>query len=193
MKKMVLSVFLALTAVCLCQQVQAQNLTWDIKFLQGEKWESVSIARTIRMETGEKFQIAIKPGSDCYCYMVLQDSSREMFVIHDEPLKAGVEKNFGPFEIVDPPGTETLYVIMSIEREQKLESLVKTYNDNPGIRQNGENLRQEIARLQDAVSALGQPTSSFIPGGGTSRGSTQEYVTRFTEKNKYVSPIIIRH
>jgi hypothetical protein len=193
MKKMAFGVFLVLAASYLCQQAQAQSLTWDIKFLQGAKWESVSIARAIRMENGEKFQIAIKPVSDSYCYVVLQDSAREMFVINDKPIKAGAEINLGPYEIVDPPGAETLYVIMSLAKQDKLESLINAYNANPGNSQNGENLRQEIARLQDVVSALGQPSSEFIPGGGTSRGSTQEYVTRFTEKNIYVSPIIIRH
>jgi hypothetical protein len=108
-------------------------------------------------------------------------------------LLRGAETNLGPYELEDPPGTETFYVIMSLAKQERLESLIKTYDANPGNSQNRENLRQEIARLQDAVSALGQPASSFIQGGGTSRGSTQEYVTRFSEKNIYVSPIIIRH
>jgi len=182
--------FFAFAAVCL----QAQNLSWDIKFLKGSKLESVSIARTIRMENEETFLIIIKPDSDCFCYVVLEDSSRELLVIHDKPLLKGAEINIGPYKIEDPPGTETFYVIIGLAKQERLESLIKAYNGNPGSKQNGENLRQEIARLQDAVSALGQPASAFIPGGGTSRGSgTQEYVTRFTEKNVYVTPIIIRH
>jgi hypothetical protein len=189
MKRITAGVFFIFVTVCL----QAQTLTWDIKFLQGRARESVPIARTIRMETGDNFLISIKPDSDCYCYVICYDSSREIFVLQNDFLKGGIEIYLTEIDITDPPGTETLYVIMSLAKQERLESLIKAYNGNPNSAQNGDNLRQEIARLQDAVSALGQPASSFIPGGGTSRGSTQEYVTRFTEKNIYVSPIIIRH
>jgi len=191
MKKAVLCVILA--AVCFYQQAHAQSLTWDIKFLRGNERESVSILRTIRMENEETFLITIKPDSNCYCYVILEDTSRDISVIHDRPLSKGMEVNIGPYEILDPAGKDTFFVIMSLEREQRLEGLIKAYNDNPRIAQNSENLRKEIARLQDVVSALGQPVSSFIPGGGTSRGSTQEYVTRFEKKNMYVNPIIIQH
>jgi len=173
--------------------LQAQTLSWDIKFLQGRKRVSVPISRPIKMETGDDFLISIKPDSDCYCYVICHDSARKIFVLENKFIKGGIETYLMPIDITDPQGTEILYVIMSLEREQKLESLIKTYNDNLSSIQHGENLRQEIARLQSVVSDLGQPASSFIPGGGTSRGSTQEYVTRFSEKNIYVNTIIIRH
>jgi hypothetical protein len=191
MKKLTMSVIFILAAVCICQQVQAQNFSWDIKFLQGKNRESVSIARTIRMETGESFLIAIKPDSNCYCYVVCYDSDRQVSVFRNEPITSGSEIYLGT-EITDPPGTETLYVIMSLERQTKLESLIQTYNSSAS-QQNANNLYREVVNLQNTASALGESAPSFIPSGGTTRGSSEEYTNRFSDKNLYVRPISIRH
>ena len=175
--------------VCL----QAQTFSWDIKLLRGSARESVQINRTIRMENGEEFQITIKPASDCFAYLVCYDSARQVIVLHNEQLKGSNEVSIGPFVLEAPPGTETFYVIVSVERQTRLESLIRSYNNNPGSVQNADNLRTEIADLQRKASELGEPASAFIPSGGTSRGSTEEYATRFSEKDMYVRPIAIRH
>jgi hypothetical protein len=188
MKKLTMCVVFILTAVCL----QAQVFSWDIRFLQGKKRESVSIARTIRMETGEDFLIAIKPDSNCYCYIVCYDSDREISVFKNEFITNGNEIFLDPVQITDPPGTETLYVIMSFERQTKLESLIQTYNSSAS-QQNANNLYREVVSLQNTASALGESAPSFIPSGGTTRGSSEEYTNRFSGKNLYVRPISIRH
>jgi hypothetical protein len=61
MKKAVMGAVFIIAAVFVCQEAQAQALSWDLRFLQGQKRESVSISRAVRMETGEEFLIAIKP------------------------------------------------------------------------------------------------------------------------------------
>ncbi|MDR0312826.1 MAG: DUF4384 domain-containing protein [Treponema sp.] len=188
MKKLTTVFFFLAAATCL----YAQTFSWDIKFLQGSSQESVAISRTIRMDTGENFLITITPALDCFCYVVLYDSSREIFVLHDRPLRGGATIYLGPFQIEDPPGTETLYVIIGIERQTRLEGLIQSFNIN-GSRVNANNLYREVVTLQNTASGLGEPASSFIVSGGTSRGSTEEYVTRFSGKDMYVRAITIRH
>jgi hypothetical protein len=178
--------------IVMAGSLYAQTFTWDIKFLQGNARESVAISRTIRMQNREGFLISITPALDCFCYVVLYDSSREIDVLHDRPLRGGAELYLGPFEIEDPPGTETLYVIMSRERQPGLESLIQSFSNNPS-RQNTNNLYREVVSLQTAASDLGEPASAFIASGGTSRGSTEEYATRFSGKDMYVRAITIRH
>jgi hypothetical protein len=177
--------------------LQAQNLSWDIKFLKGAAQESIPISRQIRMETGEIFLITIKPETDCFCYVVFYDSSREIFVLRDAPITGGVEVNVGPFELEDPPGVETIYMIISMNRQTDLEKLIQAYNSNPNSRQNANNLYHEVVNLQTTVSNLGEPASSFIASGGTTRGASnnaqQTQVTRFSGKTMYVRAITIRH
>ena len=189
MKKSAIVCLLVFAGVSL----QAQTLSWEIKLLKGRERESVQINRTIRMETGEVFQIVIKPASNCFAYVVCYDSADKIEVLYNEQIVGGNEVNLGPFEITTPSGVETLYVIMSLTRQAKLESLIQNYNNNPGLIQNDDNLRIEIAGLQKKASELGEPASVFIPSGGASRGRTEEYVTRFSDKDMYVRPIAIRH
>ena len=189
MKKITVVFFLFTAAVCL----QAQTFFWDISFRRGKARESVSISQIIRMETGEDFLIGITPAADCYAYVLCYDSNREITVFHNEPMKGGTDIYIGPVKIVDPPGTETLYVIMSLKKQTKLENLLRSFNNRPDSRQRMDNLYREVVKLQNAASGLGEPAGAFIASGGTARSDTRDYVTRFSEKNMYVRAITIRH
>ena len=172
----------------------AQNLSWDIKFFQGRARESVAISQIIRMQTGDVFSIAITPASDCFSYVIAYDSERLIHVLHDQPLRRDLELTLGPMMLLPPSGTETIYVIISLQREARLETLIQDHRRNPDSRQHADALRREIVRLQSTASRLGEPASAFIPSGGTTRGvSTPEHATRFSGRDSYVRTITIRH
>ena len=59
MKKVVALGLFFFAGLCL----QAQDLSWDIKFLKGRERESLPINRIITMQTGDEFLIIITPGS----------------------------------------------------------------------------------------------------------------------------------
>ncbi|MCL2043753.1 MAG: DUF4384 domain-containing protein [Treponema sp.] len=171
----------------------AQTFSWDITFLKGMERESIPISRIVRMETGETFLFTITPATNSFCYVIIYDSARKVFVLHDQPLRGGEEILFGPLRLDGTPGTETLYVIMSVEREVMLENLIQAHRNNPHSQQHSDNVHREIIRLQSTASELGEPASAFIPSGGTTRSTTQEYTTRFSGRSMYVRPIVIRH
>ena len=180
--------------------LNAQDLSWEIIFSRGIQQESVPISRQIRMETGEQFQISILSDSNSFCYLVHYGSSREIAVLFNSQIRGGNEVNIGPFQLINPSGIETIYVIMSLERQTELERLIQAYNNNPNSRRHANNLLREVARLQTAASELGEPASAFIASGGTTRtavstesNTIQNRVTRFSEKVLYVRAITIRH
>jgi len=176
--------------------LQAQTLSWEVKFLRGSQQDSVPISRQIRMETGDVFQIAIKADADCFSYVVFYNSSREIRILRNAPLAGGTEINISPLVLEKPSGVETVYVIMSLERQANLESLIQAYNNNPNSQQHANNLYREIVSLQAAASELGEPASAFIASGGTTRGAaanSAQQGTRFTQKAMYVRAITIRH
>jgi len=190
MKKIIV-VLLLLTA---CVYLQAQdNFAWNIRFVRGQSQESVPIAQIIRMTAGETFLITISSEADAFCYIICYDSQRQIFVLSNEVLRAGQERVVGPMRISDPPGTETIYVVMSSQRQTQLEGQIQNFNNNPNSRQHAENLRRDVVSLQNRVSRLGEPSSVYIPSGGTTRGNTQAFVTRFSGNSLYVRAITIRH
>ena len=183
-----LFVFIA-AAVCL----QAQTLTWDIKFLKGTSQESIPINQIIRMETGQDFQIKIFPTSGCFCYVIFYDSKRQIAVLHSGQVSGNKEITIEPIHIDPPSGTETVYVIMSLTRQTKLEELILAQKNNPKGRQQANNLYREVVSLQKTASGLGEPASSFVPCGGTNRQIDLKNATLFSGKNMYVRAITIRH
>jgi len=188
--KKIITAFLFLTfSVCL----YAQALSWDISFLRGSAQESAPISQIIRMQTGETFELSITPNAAAFCYIIFYDSQRKVFVFHNEPLTANTERTFGPFQLEAPAGTETIYVIMSLQRQANLERLIQAYNNNPSATVQANNLYREVVNLQNSVSRLGEPASSYIPSGGTTRSAVQRHVTRFSGRDLYVRAISIRH
>jgi len=174
--------------------LHAENLSWDITFVKDVKGsqESVSISEMIEMKNGEFFQITIKPETNCYCYVIAYDSNRQVWVLNkDHAVKGGVPFFIDPIEIDGPAGTDIVYIIMSLERQTKLESLIQAYN-NRNSQQNADALREEVLSLQNTVSKLGEPVPRILSVGGTTRG-TSVYVTNFSDKNGYVRSIAIRH
>jgi hypothetical protein len=186
MKKLVVVYLFLFTVVCL----QAQTLSWSIGFFRVKTPETLQINRPIRLETGEEALITITPITDCFAYILLYDIEENFVVGHNGSLKGGEEKSLG-IKIDGPPGTERLYVIMSLSRQTRLESLIQAYNNN-GNNQNIINLRNEIASLQEQVSLLGEPAIKFEATGATMRGQTDES-TFFSDKDTYVRTITISH
>ena len=186
MKKIAVAILFVLAGVCL----QAQTLSWSIRFLRAKSQETLQINRPIRMETGEEALITITPAADCYAYILLYDAEENFAVGHNGTLKGGEAKPLG-IKLEDPPGTERLYAIMSLTRQTRLKSFIQTYNSNQNY-QNKTNLRNELANLQDRVSGLGEPAVKFEATGATMRGQTDES-TFFAEKDMYVRTITISH
>jgi len=202
MKKMTTVFITILLLLCLPQFLVSQSsgsLDWQIQFLSGRARESVPVNEIIMMENGSEFRLAIRPDSDSYCYLISYDSDRQIEILHNQILKGGTTLNLGPFRINESSGakiaTETVYVIMSLSRQTNLERLIEYFNNNQGSLQYTNNLYREIVRLQNAVSALGEPPSEIITSGGTTRAADdgQGLATKFTGKEIYVRPIAIRH
>jgi len=172
---------------------KAQNLTWDLQLQKGKEWEAIPKSQIITAESGQVISFFISPESDCFCYIISQNSERKIFILYEQPIKSEMEIKIEPLKADNSPGSKTLYVIMSLEKQIKLEEAVKNFKSDPNSQRYANNLQGEIAKLQDAASSLGEPSSALITSGGTTRGnSIQEYITRFSEKKIYVRTITIR-
>jgi len=172
---------------------KTQNLTWDIQLQKGKEWEAIPKSQIITAESGQNISFFISPESDCFCYIISQNSDRKIFILHDQPVKSGMEIKVDPLKADNSPGAKTLYVVMSLTKQSKLEDAVKKYKGDLNSQKFANTLQGEIAKLQEMASSLGEPSSALITSGGTTRGQTQEFSTRYSEKNLYVRTITIRN
>jgi len=171
---------------------ETQNLIWDIQLLKGKEREPLPKTQTITVENEQNVYIIISPASDCFCYALIQNSDRKLFVLYDQPVKGEMKIRVNPLQADNSPGTKTLYVIMSAEKQTKLEDVIKNYKSDINSQRYANNVQGEIAKLQDTASGLGEPSSALITTGGTTRGESEESITRFSGKNIYVRTITIR-
>lgn len=192
MKKLFLICLLTGCALGLSAQ-QVKSLMWEMQVYNGEKWEAIPDSQKITVEAGQEFQVAINQSSDSFCYVLIQDSGRKTAVLHNKSVKRGNGTVLDPLTgNSSGSGVKTLYVIMSLSKQSKLEDFLNKYKDNPDSQRHSNNLQGEVARLQEIASGLGEPSSVIIPTGGTTRGgSTGGFATRFSEKNMYVRVITI--
>jgi len=184
-----LTVIFVFTVMGLPEQ-HTQTFTWDLQLLREN--EAIPEFQTILLDTKQSLHLIITPVSDSYCYILIQNSERRIFLLYDQLINGGKDLYIDLLETDNTPGNKTLYIIMSKTKQTRLEDLIISFKDNPASQRYASNLHGEIARLQDRVSGLGEPSSIIIPTGGTTRGTTQMYMTRFSEKDLYVRAISIR-
>jgi len=174
-------------------QVHAQNtqdLTWDIQLLKGRELGSLSDFRSITVENGQNLYIIISPASDCFCYIISQNSEKKYFILHDQPVKGEMKVRINLLQADNSPGIKTLYVIMSLEKQTELENVIKNYKSGLNSQRYAGNMHGEIAKLQDTESDLREPAREIIVSVSTTRGD-EEYAKRFSGKNIYVKTITI--
>jgi hypothetical protein len=172
---------------------QAQDLAWEIQIQTEGRGAAIPDSQAITVETGRDFCIFITPESDSFCYVLSQNSGRNFFVLYDQGVRGGNEIILEPLAADNSPGRKTLYVIISLERQTRLEGLINTYKSNPNSNRHANNMQGEIAGLQDRVSGLGEPASIIISTGGSTRGrgTAADSATRFSGRNMYVRAITI--
>ena len=174
------------------QAYAQKSLTWDIQLMLGREREPLPKSQSITIEDEQNLNVIVSPASDCFCYIISQNSERKLFILYDQPVKGNMKIRVNPLQADNSPGVKTMYVIVSLEKQTKLEDAIKNFKSDSGSQRNANNVQGEIAKLQDTASGLGEPVSALITSGGTTRGAAQELTTRFSEKSLYVRTITIR-
>jgi phage-related protein len=187
-KKFAILFFLIAATFCL----QAQTLSWDLIFEKGklENLESVSFSDGYdqRMKTGEYYKVTVTPDPPCYCYIFFRDAEEGITVLKEEYIKS--KTSLRAYPLTEPAGRETLYIIMSLERQTGIENMIRALTSDPISE---KNLYNEILSLQNKISPLGEPVSTFITSAGTERGGNSTNINRYSNKSVYVRAISIRH
>jgi hypothetical protein len=174
-----------------CQAFAQKILTWDIQLMLGKEREPLPKNQSITVEDEQNLFVIVSPDSDCFCYIISQNSERKLFILYEQPVKGNMKIRVNPLQADNSSGAKTMYLIMSLEKQTKLEDFIKNYKSDTSSQRYANNLLGEIAKLQDKVSSLGEPSSALITSGGTTRGA-EDYLTRFSGKDIYVRTITIR-
>ena len=168
-----------------------ENLTWSLALVQNG--QELSFSRPVTMKDGEKFNIKINTQQDCYAYVLMEDSQKQLFILNSRYMRANANYDTGELRLLPPGGAETFFVVMSSVEQKALQEAINAYNKN----------KSELAAgdLNNAIRAVRREASRFrenpsVPRsmGGAIRGEDpQETGIEYSGTPVYVKTIVINH
>ena len=193
---------------------QEMSFKWAI-ILANPKGErgTLSITKNTTVFSGDSLSIFIRPIERAYVYLYLVDSNDDLFLLFPARISDfDKDYSFGKkyhipekekWKITPPKGTETFFLLASVKRLEKLESLTKAYDSASG--RAGEAAKSkvidEITNIQVEVrKAMTDPVETPTPILGTmrTRGVKEEteissYAIEVSAKNIYSKTIKLEH
>jgi hypothetical protein len=172
---------------------QEKNFTWSLAMSSAQ--EAVSFTRPVSMKTGDIFTIYLQSETSCFAYVLAQDSENKIVVLHSGSLNAGEELLLGPMQITPPGGSETFYVVMSLEEQKQLKNTINAFNRNNTNSRASRNVLNAVMDLRRAVSRLREEPEKPVYMGGAFRGSGTPGIegVSYSGLGTYVKTIIINH
>jgi hypothetical protein len=155
--------------------------------------QSLSFAQPVSMRNGEIFNLTISGKAPCYVYVIAQDSERNVAVLRSGKVRADEAVTIGPMQLTPPGGDETLYVVVSLSEQTKLQEAVDAYKKSENSR-NSRNLLNSVMEIRRSISRLKENPEKPVYMGGAFRGTdTQPQGTEYSGLVLYVKTVIIKH
>ncbi|MDR0656483.1 MAG: hypothetical protein LBG22_09245 [Treponema sp.] len=174
---------------------------WDLYIKKNPGDEALDPGRTVfNLNTGESLNILTMPQTDCYCYIIHSGAEQGIVILSDGLVQAEVEKSV---TLPRNSGTDTVYIILSLQRQTELEKLIMNYRRNPGSASNFRRVISELQRLQEETNGQGRPGARYssLPGAvtrGSSPGPSEDGSSppqgaiRYSGMERYVRIISVR-
>jgi hypothetical protein len=137
----------------------------------------------VRLHSGDRFKIYLKPSSPCCFYVFLYDAQENLRPLFMETTQAGksysLPQSESWFYLDEHGGIEVFYLIVSARRLRKLEALTKKFSAlevSGGDRLLTQKYKalDEIKRIIKQYSSLADVAQQPVPVAGDLRGITEE-------------------
>ena len=145
------------------------------------------------MRDGEKFNIRINTQKDCYAYVLVEDSEKNLVILLNRYMPADESYTTGDITLMQPGGAETFFVVMSSVEQKALHDAINNYNQNKGI-STANDLNNAIRAGRREASRFRENPSIPRSMGGAIRGEDpQEMGIEYSGTPVYVKTIVINH
>ena len=173
---------------------QNRTVTWTLALQNYKTGEMVPFGTPVQSWTGEQFRLVIRPDSDCYCYVIYESpNGDDVAVLYSGTLKNSESWYSMVLELAEPQGSESLFIIASLNEQRTLAQRITAFNANSGNLQRRA-LMNEIFRIRSEVSRLREPPEKPVLMGGASRGNADKNQgVEYTGLDIYVKTISIEH
>ncbi|MCL2066709.1 MAG: hypothetical protein FWG99_04515 [Treponema sp.] len=187
------SFFIALCAVSVFAQ-QNRTLNWSLGLQNVKTGELVSFSAPVQCRTGEQYRLIINPGAECFVYVIYQSSrGNDVGVIFYGNLINGAAWHSPSLELIDPQGTESLFIIVSQTEQRNLTQRISAFNNNSSASRRRA-LMNEVFRVRSNASRYREAPEKPVLMGGVARGSPEDGEgVEFSGLGTYVKTISLEH
>ena len=191
MKKFIPLFFCLITVSIFAQQ--RNPVKWTLALQELKSGDLISFSSPVRSNTGAEFRLVINPDAACYCYVVVQSSNDGDVTVLYAGSIAKREWLSPPLKLTDPPGSESLFIIVSREEQKNLAQRISALKDNSGSMQKRA-LMNEIFRLRSDVSQFKETPEKPVLMGGATRGDPDKSKgVEYSGLETYVKTLSIEH
>jgi len=156
------------------------ELRWALGVADATGETPTAVTRDTQLETGARLKFLVEPLSPVSVYLILQDSQGDMHLLyrHDSSSLSGEPTYVPPgaqwFELDDEPGSETFFLLASVEPLTELEGLLARHESAETASKQGlcDEIVAEIRRLHRAHRDFARPAEKPVMIGGRTRGDT---------------------
>jgi hypothetical protein len=185
-----LAVLIFLALACL-PALFAQEFSWKMEVARlspGGQDESLPFHRVIRIADDETIELRLVAQSDCYSYVLIRSSGGGIKILNGVPLKGSAQRAWR-VKIESPPGSETIYVLMSSSRQDGLEAAIRDYKERADGK-NAEAVYHEVLKIQaEGIRGKERPPEISLSGAAI-RG---EFEVEYYGSDRYVKTVTLRH
>lgn len=173
---------------------QNRTVTWSLALQNYRTGEMVSFGSPVQSWTGEQYRLVITPAAACYCYIIYESpDGTEAAVLYSGPLKQGDTWYSAVFELSQPSGSESLYIITSRDEQKTLAQRITAFASGSGAAQRRA-LMNEVFRIRSNSSRFREAPEKPVLMGGASRGSPEKnYGVEYSGSEVYVKTISLEH
>ena len=174
-------------------QKENKSFSWTLGLQNAKTGELVPFSAPVSSWKGDQFRLVIEPSEDCYCYAIAESSEGdEVSVLYAGFLKAH-ETWYSPIMILeDPPGAESLFIVVSYGEQEILSQRIAALRPDSISSQRA--LMSEISRIRGELSGFREVPEKPVMMGGASRGSPEKgQGVEYSGLGAYVKTISIEH
>lgn len=191
--------FGALAAIMLlalpCMAQGAKGLTWKMAFLKGDLVNAASqdLAKPIEMENGGKFRLYLELAeSRAFLYVLYRGADASFATLANGQITGPgglfLPSEMETFTVTPPSGTETIYVVLTKDRQSGLEKLLSKKKKDANA------IVEEVKRIQRSTAESTEIPQKPVPIGGAYRGEAESMqASQFEGRETYVNILRLKH
>ena len=177
----------------LASSLSAQSFEWSMGLVDAKNEVSIGFSRPVNMKSGDAVNLYVQSSTECWLYIVVRDSGRNVTVFENSLLKAGVLYKSNSVQLKSRKGQEAIYVIVSEDGIKNLDDRIALHKRDNTSR-TGRNVVTAVFEFGRSIPVQYEKMERPAQiGGNVSNGENSIEGVRYSGTDRYFKTILINY